>query len=317
MGLVFAALGLLWGSSRCLPVRRTAGGADPGSASRRRMRLRASRGARSLAALTAERARVAAIVAGALMANALPLLFEAPAGPAFEHGRTAPLWVTTNRAHALQPWQPPPAREANMTGSQLEAGTAGANFRCHRPGQDLPRRDPRPRRIAPAGRRRRPAVRGRASPTRRSARARPRRRLRRAPRPALRTAAAAAAAAHAGASRPAAPAAQNGARGTRARCPARSCRSTSSVGQPVEAGQVVCILEAMKMKNPIRATHAGTVDRDRRSRPGRPCPTASADPAGVGGGHADDGWDSLPSLLSGTGAADLGQRADDGDRRRR
>lgn len=31
------------------------------------------------------------------------------------------------------------------------------------------------------------------------------------------------------------------------------------VGQAVEAGQQICILEAMKMKNPIRATHAGTV----------------------------------------------------------
>jgi pyruvate carboxylase subunit B len=31
------------------------------------------------------------------------------------------------------------------------------------------------------------------------------------------------------------------------------------VGQAVEAGQQVCILEAMKMKNPIRATHAGVV----------------------------------------------------------
>ena len=30
-------------------------------------------------------------------------------------------------------------------------------------------------------------------------------------------------------------------------------------GQQVEVGQVVCILEAMKMKNPIRATHTGTV----------------------------------------------------------
>jgi len=31
------------------------------------------------------------------------------------------------------------------------------------------------------------------------------------------------------------------------------------IGLTVEAGQVVCVLEAMKMKNPIRATHAGTV----------------------------------------------------------
>ena len=30
-------------------------------------------------------------------------------------------------------------------------------------------------------------------------------------------------------------------------------------GQQVDVGQVVCVLEAMKMKNPIRATHAGTV----------------------------------------------------------
>ena len=58
-------------------------------------------------ALTGERAQVAAIVAAALLASALPIHLEAPVGPAFEHGRTAPNWVTGNRARALRPWQPP------------------------------------------------------------------------------------------------------------------------------------------------------------------------------------------------------------------
>ena len=56
---------------------------------------------------TAERARVAAIVTGALMANTVSLSFEPPPGPTFEHGRTAPAWVTTNRARIMRPWQPP------------------------------------------------------------------------------------------------------------------------------------------------------------------------------------------------------------------
>jgi Na+-transporting methylmalonyl-CoA/oxaloacetate decarboxylase gamma subunit len=59
------------------------------------------------ATLTAERGRVAALVAAALASNALPLLLDAPIGPAFEHGRTNPAWVTANRARALQRWQPP------------------------------------------------------------------------------------------------------------------------------------------------------------------------------------------------------------------
>jgi len=36
---------------------------------------------------------------------------EVPLGPAFEHGRTAPCWITANRARALHSWQPPRATE--------------------------------------------------------------------------------------------------------------------------------------------------------------------------------------------------------------
>jgi Na+-transporting methylmalonyl-CoA/oxaloacetate decarboxylase gamma subunit len=116
MTLVFAALGLLWGIMALLthvfkdapeaglpPVRET--GVDVRQAS-------ALPEAGNVEALTVERARVAAMVAGALMANALPLLMEAPVGPAFEHGRTAPIWVSSNRARALQSWQPPRVAEA-------------------------------------------------------------------------------------------------------------------------------------------------------------------------------------------------------------
>jgi hypothetical protein len=64
------------------------------------------------AALTEKRAQMAAIVAAALMANALPKPLGVAAGPTFEHGRTAPSWVSTNRAQALQPWQPPRPQKA-------------------------------------------------------------------------------------------------------------------------------------------------------------------------------------------------------------
>ena len=123
MTLVFAVLGLLWGIMALLTrVFREAapdaglpqGGeadaaADPGGP--------AVAEAGTLEALTVERARVAAIVAGALMANAVPLLMEAPVGPAFEHGRTAPIWVSSNRARALQSWQPPRAAETPQQAS--------------------------------------------------------------------------------------------------------------------------------------------------------------------------------------------------------
>ena len=112
--LVFAALALLWGLTRLLttvladkeePAPELSMVLEEADAAEAQAALEAA------AELTAERARVAAVVAGALLANALPLLFEAPTGPAFEHGRTAPSWVTGNRARALQSWQPPRVEE--------------------------------------------------------------------------------------------------------------------------------------------------------------------------------------------------------------
>lgn len=111
MGLVFAALALLWGLMRLLTevFRDKAEAAAPEA---RAAALTASTAdATTVAAqkaeqLTAERAHVAALVAGALLANALPLGLEPPVGPTFEHGRTAPAWVAGNRSHALQRWQP-------------------------------------------------------------------------------------------------------------------------------------------------------------------------------------------------------------------
>lgn len=111
MGLVFAALALLWGLMRLLTAAFCTGAEEavevkqaPGSAAQAADNAAAS----DLPAedVTAERARVAALVAGALLANALPLMLEPPAGPAFEHGRSAPSWVVGNRALALQVWQP-------------------------------------------------------------------------------------------------------------------------------------------------------------------------------------------------------------------
>jgi Na+-transporting methylmalonyl-CoA/oxaloacetate decarboxylase gamma subunit len=121
MTLVFAVLGLLWGIMALLTrVFREAPQADAvqGSTSAGAAPALVLPEAGSIEALTVERARVAAIVAGALMANAMPLLMEAPVGPAFEHGRTAPIWVSANRARALQSWQPARAAEVQEhTGS--------------------------------------------------------------------------------------------------------------------------------------------------------------------------------------------------------
>lgn len=116
MGLVFAALGLLWGLMTLLThIFREAAPASEAAAP-----LPAELSAVEAAtaeALTVERARVAAIVAGALMANAIPLPVDVPTGPAFEHGRTAPIWVTANRARALHSWQPLRVNEARQSSS--------------------------------------------------------------------------------------------------------------------------------------------------------------------------------------------------------
>lgn len=105
MSLVFGALALLWGIIRLLSLifhEKEEAAAPP--------ILEATAAADfnpEAELLTAERAHVAAIVAGALLSNALPLLFEPPPGPTFEHGRSAPSWVVGNRSHALQRWHPP------------------------------------------------------------------------------------------------------------------------------------------------------------------------------------------------------------------
>jgi Na+-transporting methylmalonyl-CoA/oxaloacetate decarboxylase gamma subunit len=100
MGLVFAALGLIWA---LIAVLNRGGRASDRAATAAPIAASEEAGDPEL---TAERAQVAAIAAAALMASAVPLLLEPPAGPAFEHGRTAPSWVTTNRALSLQPWTP-------------------------------------------------------------------------------------------------------------------------------------------------------------------------------------------------------------------
>jgi Na+-transporting methylmalonyl-CoA/oxaloacetate decarboxylase gamma subunit len=123
MTLVFAALALLWGLTRLLtmvladkvepPAPEPSMVFEEADAAEAQAALEAAASAE--AALTEERAQVAAMVAGALLSNALPLLFPAPTGgPAFEHGRIAPSWVTSNRARTLHPWQPPRVAESGQ-----------------------------------------------------------------------------------------------------------------------------------------------------------------------------------------------------------
>jgi Na+-transporting methylmalonyl-CoA/oxaloacetate decarboxylase gamma subunit len=101
MSLVFAALALL---AAIVALLNRGGGTADGAAS---LASQPAQETDSYPELAAERARVAAIAAAALMSSAVPLQMEPPVGPAFEHGRTAPSWVTANRAIALEPWSPP------------------------------------------------------------------------------------------------------------------------------------------------------------------------------------------------------------------
>lgn len=59
--------------------------------------------------------------------------------------------------------------------------------------------------------------------------------------------------------RPAAPVGGNGGHDVIAPMPGTIISVDVKAGQQVEAGQVVCVLEAMKMKNPIRVTVAATI----------------------------------------------------------
>lgn len=59
--------------------------------------------------------------------------------------------------------------------------------------------------------------------------------------------------------RPVTPAGADGGQHITSPMPGTILTVNVKVGQPVESGQVVCVLEAMKMKNPIRANLAGTV----------------------------------------------------------
>ncbi|MCX7707914.1 MAG: OadG family protein [Anaerolineae bacterium] len=116
MSLVFGALALLWGIMRLLSLvfREKEEDASPQVPE---APAAAADFSPEAELLTAERAHVAAIVAGALLSNALPLLFEPPPGPTFEHGRSAPSWVVGNRSHALQRWHPPRKPESYPTPS--------------------------------------------------------------------------------------------------------------------------------------------------------------------------------------------------------
>ena len=259
MTLVFAVLGLLWGVMALLTrVFQDAPDTGPPPVSRTDVgvgRAGVPTEAGTLEALTAERGRVAAIVAGALMANAVPLLMEAPVGPVFEHGRTAPIWVSANRARACNRGsrRAPPRRNSRPVATEGEdrCQPLMSRFRARPITSKSPTPAPRPFRLSWTDSRSRSASWAQRSRRRRSSSPRrpgpPLSRRQLPPPPRIEVALPAAASGALGGSEIIAP------------MPGTILSVDVKVGQQVDVGQVLCVLEAMKMKNPIRATHAGTI----------------------------------------------------------
>ena len=91
------------------------------------------------------------------------------------------------------------------------------------------------------------------------------------------------------------------------------------VGDEIDAGQVVCVLEAMKMKNPIRASFDGTVTDIAVTAGQTVAYNDVAGPAGLSAfrdrRHHADRMGQPAVHLRRVAGVHLGQRADDGGRR--
>lgn len=98
MGLVFASLAVLWALltllTRLLPDRgKQATETSPS----------VSNAEPDSAPMTNERARVAAVAAGAFLSSALSMGTDAAPVRPFEHGRISPAWVTGSRGRPARP----------------------------------------------------------------------------------------------------------------------------------------------------------------------------------------------------------------------
>ncbi len=108
MGLVFAALALLWGLMellmRLFPAEQEVAKEPEAEAVAAAEEIVAA--ADLAAELTAERARVAAVVASIALAHALPGQMGTLQEPVSGDGKTAQAWVVINRSRFLQNSQP-------------------------------------------------------------------------------------------------------------------------------------------------------------------------------------------------------------------